>query len=579
MYDAGASSFSEGGTTVKKESFGRRWGLALAVCAMAAVWLLPLLADLPVQGHRLLGILGFAVVIWMTEGVSYPVSAFAVMTLMAFALGMAPDPAHPEALLGTGKALSMALSGFSTSAWALVAGAMFLSAAMMITGLDRRIALLVMARIGVRSDRLVIGVIFVGFLLSFFVPSTTARVSCMVPIVAGIIRAFGLSIGSPFAGVLMMAVAQADSLWNISIKTAAAQNVVAVGFIQQVLGRDISWMEWFLAAAPYAVVLSVVLYFILLRALPPEVKELPGGRDTIRAMLRELGPVTLPEKKLLLVSAALLFFWVTEKKLHPFDTTTVTLAGIFLLMLPRWGVMTWQQAVPHINWGTIALFGVGISLGSAILAELRRRFPHLERVASYAAPRDILRKSPEEMERLREAGLTLLYYGMESGDTETLAAVRKGVTGEESVAAGQRVIAAGMQLSIMTILGLAGQEGSRRHALATARALSAIRPTMWSALSLMLYRGSELKAQFERGEFHPLSPAGLMEELALLVEHVELPETEHCLFRSNHVSNYIPLAATLPLEKERLLADIGRCRDYLASLRHWDVYNHDDTKF
>lgn len=352
---------------MKKESFGRRWGLALAVCAMAAVWLLPLLADLPVQGHRLLGILGFAVVIWMTEGVSYPVSAFAVMTLMAFALGMAPDPAHPEALLGTGKALSMALSGFSTSAWALVAGAMFLSAAMMITGLDRRIALLVMARIGVRSDRLVIGVIFVGFLLSFFVPSTTARVSCMVPIVAGIIRAFGLSIGSPFAGVLMMAVAQADSLWNISIKTAAAQNVVAVGFIQQVLGRDISWMEWFLAAAPYAVVLSVVLYFILLRALPPEVKELPGGRDTIRAMLRELGPVTLPEKKLLLVSAALLFFWVTEKKLHPFDTTTVTLAGIFLLMLPRWGVMTWQQAVPHINWGTIALFGVGISLGSAIL--------------------------------------------------------------------------------------------------------------------------------------------------------------------------------------------------------------------
>lgn len=215
----------------------------------------------------------------------------------------------------------------------------------------------------------------------------------------------------------------------------------------------------------------------------------------------------------------------------------------------------------------------------AILAELRRRFPRLERVASYAAPRDILRKSPEEMERLRGAGLTLLYYGMESGDTETLAAVRKGVTGEESVAAGQRVIAAGMQLSIMTILGLAGQEGSRRHALATARALSAIRPTMWSALSLMLYRGSELKAQFERGEFHPLSPAGLMEELALLVEHVELPETERCLFRSNHVSNYIPLAATLPLEKERLLADIGRCRDYLASLRHWDVYNHDDTKF
>ena len=101
---------------------------------------------------------------------------------------------------------------------------------MMITGLDKRIALVVMSHIGVKSSHLVIGVIFVGFLLSFFVPSTTARVSCMVPIVVGIIRAFGLQKGSTFAAVLMMAVAQADSLWNIGIKTAAAQNMVAIGW-------------------------------------------------------------------------------------------------------------------------------------------------------------------------------------------------------------------------------------------------------------------------------------------------------------------------------------------------------------
>lgn len=115
----------------------------------------------------------------------------------------------------------------------------------------------------------------------------------------------------------MMAVAQADSLWNISIKTAAAQNVVAVGFIQQVLGTDISWLEWFIAAAPYAVVLSVVLYFILIKAMPPEVKKMPGGKEAIQRMRDEMGPVSLPEKKLLLVSALLLFFWVTEKNCIP----------------------------------------------------------------------------------------------------------------------------------------------------------------------------------------------------------------------------------------------------------------------
>lgn len=351
----------------EKKSWGHTYGLLLSVLAMAAVWLLPTPADLPTQGHRLIGILVFAVLIWMTEGVSYPVSAFVIITLMAFSLGMAPDPANAEKLLGTGKALSMALAGFSTPAWALVAGAMFLSAAMIITGLDKRIALMVMARIGVQSNRLVMGVIFVGFLLSFFVPSTTARVSCMVPIVIGIIRTFGLPQGSVFAGVLMMAVAQADSLWNIGIKTAAAQNMVAIGFIQQVLGRDISWLEWFIAAAPYAAVMSFVLYYILIKTMPPEVKEMAGGQEALRGMIRDMGPITMPEKKLLAVSLLLLFFWVTEKKLHPFDTTTVTIAGIMIMMLPRIGVMSWKDAVPHINWGTIALFGVGISLGSALL--------------------------------------------------------------------------------------------------------------------------------------------------------------------------------------------------------------------
>lgn len=351
----------------KKESWGHRYGLLIAVVAMALVYLLPTPADLPTQGHRLIGILVFAVLIWMTEGVSYPVSSFVIITLMSFALGMAPNPASPEKLLGTGKALSMALSGFSTSSWALVAGAMFLSAAMMHTGLDKRIALVVMSHIGVKSNRLVMGVIFVGFLLSFFVPSTTARVSCMVPIVIGIIRAFGLKEGSVFAGVMMMAVAQADSLWNIGIKTAAAQNMVAIGFIQQVLGKDISWLEWFIAAAPYAAVMSVVLYYILIKFMPPEVKEMPGGKEALEKMIKEMGPVSVSEKKLLIVSLLLLFFWVTEKKLHPFDTTTVTITGIMLLMLPRFGVMTWKEAVPHINWGTIALFGIGISLGSALL--------------------------------------------------------------------------------------------------------------------------------------------------------------------------------------------------------------------
>ena len=209
-----------------------------------------------------------------------------------------------------------------------------------------------------------------------------------------------------------------------------------------------------------------------------------------------------------------------------------------------------------------------------ILQALRDTFPKLQRVSSYAAPKDILRKSEEELRQLKEAGLQLLYYGMETGDDITLKAVNKGVNGEEAVEAVRRVTASGMKLSIMVILGLAGKEGSKRHALETAKAINIIQPTMWSALCLMLYRGSELLDQFERGEFNPLSPAECMEELYTIMENVDLPEDKHCLFRSNHISNYIPLAGTLPKDKQRLLREIKYSAHELSKLKNWDVYNN-----
>lgn len=209
-----------------------------------------------------------------------------------------------------------------------------------------------------------------------------------------------------------------------------------------------------------------------------------------------------------------------------------------------------------------------------ILQALRENFPKLQRVASYAAPKDILRKSEDELRQLKEAGLQLLYYGMETGDDITLKAVNKGVNAAEAIEAGRRVTASGMKLSLMVILGLAGKEGSRRHALETAKAINIIQPTMLSALCLMLYRGSELLDQFENGEFNPLSPQGLMEELHLMMQNIDLPQDKHCLFRSNHVSNYVQLAGTLPKDKDRLLREIAYSAQQLGKLKSWDVYNN-----
>ncbi len=355
-------------TTIEQPSFFKRYGLAMALLALVAIALMPAQAGLPVAGQYMIGILVFAVIIWMTEAVAYPVSAFIITVLMALMLGFAPSVSDPKVLLGTGRALGIALGGFSNTAWALVGAALFLSAAMTKTGLDKRIALVVMSKVGNKSSRILMGVIFLGFLLSFFIPSTTARVACMVPIVMGVIVALKVPLNSRFAGGLMIAVAQADSLWNVGVKTAAAQNMVAIGFIEKQLGITISWLEWFIAAAPFSAVMSVILYFVLMKMMPPEQVEIGGGREIVVQALKELGPMRPDEKKLMFISVVLLCFWATEKILHNLDTSTTTIVAIMLMFLPGIGIMKWEECQNRIPWGTLVLFGVGISLGSALLS-------------------------------------------------------------------------------------------------------------------------------------------------------------------------------------------------------------------
>ena len=264
----------------------KRVGLFAAMAALLAIVLMPTPQGLPQSGQVMLAILAFAVLVWMTEALDYAVSAVAIAALMVFLLAYVPDAAKPTgADMGTGAALGLELTGFSNSAVALVAAACFIAAAMTATGLDRRIALVVLSKVDARTNNIVIGAMIVGFLLSFIVPSTTARVACLVPIMMGFILAFKVDKRSRFAGLVVITAAQTASVWNVGIKTAAAQNMVAVGFIEKQFGTSISWTEWFIAGAPFSALLSVALYFIMTRMMKPEMAEIAGGQATIRQQL------------------------------------------------------------------------------------------------------------------------------------------------------------------------------------------------------------------------------------------------------------------------------------------------------
>ena len=188
-----------------------------------------------------------------------------------------------------------------------------------------------------------------------------------------------------------------------------------------------------------------------------------------------------------------------------------------------------------------------------ILNFLYEKFPALERVSAYANPSNLLKKSPEGLQRIRKAGLQMLYFGIETGDYELLVKIKKGATAEQLIVSGRKAIDAGFVLSPTVILGLAGKHGSEAHARETARVCSAINPQYLSALTLMIENDNKYFYRSMGKDWAWLDKLEILNELRLMIENFQL---DNCVFRSNHASNYLPIKATLNRDKERLLKQI-----------------------
>ena len=189
-----------------------------------------------------------------------------------------------------------------------------------------------------------------------------------------------------------------------------------------------------------------------------------------------------------------------------------------------------------------------------ILDALASAFPRLRRVGIYANARDILGKSDADLAILRQRKLEIVYLGLESGSDEVLRRIHKGATAAEMVEAVHKVKRAELRASVIAILGLGGAELSVQHAQETGRVVSAMDPEYLSMLTLMLVPGTELHRQWQSGTFELPDPAGLLHELRQVI--ARLDGLSRCIFRTNHASNYLPLAGTLSRDKARLLATI-----------------------
>jgi radical SAM superfamily enzyme YgiQ (UPF0313 family) len=185
-----------------------------------------------------------------------------------------------------------------------------------------------------------------------------------------------------------------------------------------------------------------------------------------------------------------------------------------------------------------------------LLGRIREKLPWVERVGAYANSKAVRLKSDEELKRLNELGLGIIYYGLESGHPEVLKRMTKGAGPQTHIEQGQRLKAAGIKVSVTVLLGIGGQQLSLEHARETGRVLSEMDPDYVGALTLMIVPGTPLADRHQRGEFELPDARTMLTELREMIAATDLSDG---LFYANHASNYLPIKAHLPDEKQQAL--------------------------
>ena len=199
-----------------------------------------------------------------------------------------------------------------------------------------------------------------------------------------------------------------------------------------------------------------------------------------------------------------------------------------------------------------------------IFSRIREKLPWVNRISLYGNAKNILRKSPEDLKQLKDLGLARVYMGLESGHDPTLLAINKGVDAESLVKAGRLIRNGGLFLSVTVLLGIGGKADSEPHAIATGRVISAMKPSQVGVLTLMLLPTTPLHDMAREGSFDLPDATGLLRELYLIVENIDLDRVQ---FQSNHASNYLPINCRLPRDRNKVLNAIEMAINGKTSLK------------
>jgi sodium-dependent dicarboxylate transporter 2/3/5 len=317
------------------------------------------LVALTANGKACLAILAFAVTLWVTEALPFAATSLLVVLLI---------PAF-----GIAEYRTIVRAGFGDPVITFFIGVLILSAGFTQSGLGTRLTYLVLLRVGTRTDRVLLGVLTVGTLISMWI-TDMAVAAMLLPLGVGLLQDAGLRPGeSNFGRSLMIATAFGPLIGGIATPAGTAANIVAVAQLKQLAHVDVSFGRWMLLGIPASLLMVPFAWWILRWLFPPEIDRLPITTDAVRTRLRDIGPLRPAETRTLFVFAVVVTLWLIEPLLEQWSggrivlpVEAVGLAGGVAMFLPGIRVLTWKQAEAGVDWGGLMMIVAGLSLGLAV---------------------------------------------------------------------------------------------------------------------------------------------------------------------------------------------------------------------
>jgi sodium-dependent dicarboxylate transporter 2/3/5 len=303
---------------------------------------------LTAAGKTCLAIMAFAVTLWVTEALPFAATSLLVVLLIP-AFGVADFRADVRA-------------SFGDPVIVFFIGVLILAAGFTQSGLGTRLTYLVLLRVGTRTDRVVLGFLVVGTLISMWI-TDIAVAAMLLPLGVGLLNDAGLRAGqSNFGRALMISCAFGPLIGGIATPAGTAANLVAIAQLKQLADVDVSFSRWMLLGVPASLLMIPFAWRILLWLFPPELDRLPISTDDIRARLRELGPLRRAESRTLLVFGVVVALWLFTS----LPVEAVGLGAGVAMFLPGIQVLSWKEAEAHVEWGGVMMIVAGLSLGLVV---------------------------------------------------------------------------------------------------------------------------------------------------------------------------------------------------------------------